>query len=95
MQLPAPANLMARSSCGGTSWKDTEQLLNEAERIILDLQKDRDAWMDRSQSLEAMNGELREQLQEARQGRKFWIGVGASALTITVVSLVNMMILVN
>lgn len=86
-QLLVPASLTARSSFGGTNWSDTDQLLNEAEAIILDLQKDRDAWKQRALDNEAENYKLRISLEKQKSVRNLWIGVSVSALTISVVTL--------
>lgn len=86
-QLLVPVSLTARSSFGGTNWSDTDQLLNEAEAIILDLQKDRDAWKQRALDNEAENYKLRISLEKQKSVRNLWIGVSVSALTISVVTL--------
>lgn len=86
-QLLVPASLTARSSSGGTNWSNTDQLLNEAEAIILDLQKDRDAWKQRALDNEAENYKLSISLEKQKSVRNLWIGVSVSALTISVVTL--------
>lgn len=86
-QLLVPVSLMARSSSGGTNWSNTDQLLNEAEAIILDLQKDRDAWKQRALDIEAENCKLRFSLEKQKSVRNLWIGISISALTISVVTI--------
>lgn len=86
-QLLVPANLTARSSSGGTNWNNTDQLLNEAEAIILDLQVDRDAWKQRALDIEAENYKLKISLEKQKSFRNFWVGISVSAITISVVTL--------
>lgn len=86
-QLLVPANLMARSSSGGTNWNNTDQLLDEAEAIILTLQEDRDAWKERASSIEAENRRLKVSLGRQKSIRNVWIGISVSAVTISVVTL--------
>jgi hypothetical protein len=86
-QLLVPMNLMVRSSSGGTSWSNIDQLLNEAEAIILDLQADRDSWKQRALDIEAESDKLRVSLEKHKAVRNIWIGIGVSALTISVVTL--------
>jgi hypothetical protein len=86
-QWLVPASLTARSSSGGTNWSNTDQLLSEAEAIILDLQEDRDAWKQRALNSEAENSKLRITLEKQKSVRNLWIGISISALTVSVVTL--------
>lgn len=81
-QLLVPARSMARSINGGNGWNDTEQLLIEAEAIILDLQADRDDWQRKTLYLETLNRDLQYTLEIERKQRYFWMGTGVSSVIV-------------